>query len=485
MAVKSGTITFDLISGKSGGIKAYMDWSTELISGNTYTLYISLYGATDGYSSGRTCWYHIYKDGSMVEDSNFKSYSSSYDLIYSNSFTITVGDDGKYSGSIGGAFGFHSDTYGDYERSGTLSNFVAGNANYKVYYRSNYGSAGIFKTVSGFDVNDTCKVISDAPTRSSSTTNTNFTITGNANGGDANTSCTATKSVSTTYSFSGWNTKSDGSGTSYSAGSTFSVKGNTNLYAIWSSSDKTTYSGNTLNDLPKPTRASEGGFYNVTLNSNTNAGATDVQAGLFTSHTFKGWASSSTSTSALAYTKSYTATATVYAIWDSKTTDNRVINLSNYTPSRDPIVVESYTVTLNPNGGRVNPTSMVSNKGKSYTFKGWSTVNGSAANIVPNQYTAPGSAITLYAIWQEVDSVDTLSLPIPSYTDFKFLGWTINANSTNYVDMSYTPSQNITLFAIYKPIYTAEIYVYHNGGWRRSRPLLNHENVFNESVNAI
>ena len=484
MAVKSGTLTFDLDSGKSGGIKAYLDWSTELISDNTYTLYVTMYGATDGYNS-RTCWYHFYLDGQMIIDSNIKIASGGYFELYSNSFTITVSDSGTYNGSIGGAFGYYSDTYGDYARSGTISNFVAGNANYKIYYRSNYGSAGIFKTASGYDVNDTCRVISDIPTRSSSTSNSTFTITGNANGGDANTSCTATKTVVTTYKFSGWNTKSDGTGTSYSSGGTFTVTGNTNLYAIWTSSSNTTYSGNTLNSLPKPTRASEGGFYIVTLNSNTNAGFTNVQAGLFKQHTFKGWGSSSSATTTLAYTTSYTANTTVYAIWNTETTDRRIINLNNYIPSRDPIVVESYTVTLNPNGGRVNPTSMVSNKGKSYVFKGWSTVNGSSTNIVSNQYTAPGSAITLYAIWQETNTVDTLSLPIPSYTDFKFLGWTINANSTNYVDMKYIPSQNITLFAIYKPIYTAEIYVYHDGRWRKAKPLLNHENVFNEGVNAI
>jgi len=41
----------------------------------------------------------------------------------------------------------------------------------------------------------------------------------------------------TGYTFSGWNTLSDGSGTSYSSGTTFSMPAsNTNLYALWSNS---------------------------------------------------------------------------------------------------------------------------------------------------------------------------------------------------------------------------------------------------------
>lgn len=42
--------------------------------------------------------------------------------------------------------------------------------------------------------------------------------------------------VYTGYNFTGWNTKADGSGTSYAAGATFAITVNTTLYAAWASS---------------------------------------------------------------------------------------------------------------------------------------------------------------------------------------------------------------------------------------------------------
>ena len=71
-----------------------------------------------------------------------------------------------------------------------------------------------------------------------------YTIAYNANGGSgAPSSQTKTHGTSITlstatptrdgYSFAGWNTKSDGSGTSYAAGATFTSNANTTLYAKW------------------------------------------------------------------------------------------------------------------------------------------------------------------------------------------------------------------------------------------------------------
>jgi hypothetical protein len=41
--------------------------------------------------------------------------------------------------------------------------------------------------------------------------------------------------VKTGFAFGGWNSKSDGSGTSYSVGSTFLITANTTLFAVWTS----------------------------------------------------------------------------------------------------------------------------------------------------------------------------------------------------------------------------------------------------------
>jgi uncharacterized repeat protein (TIGR02543 family) len=47
--------------------------------------------------------------------------------------------------------------------------------------------------------------------------------------------------VKTDYTFAGWNTAANGSGTSYSAGSTFTINSNTTLYARWTSNAPVNY----------------------------------------------------------------------------------------------------------------------------------------------------------------------------------------------------------------------------------------------------
>lgn len=121
-----------------------------------------------------------------------------------------------------------------------------------------------------------------SPSRSNATTT--YTVTYNANGGSCSTS-SAKATKTTKYTFTKWNTKSNGSGTSYSGGATYKPTSNTTLYAQWSSS---TTNGHVT--LPTPTR---------------------------TGYTFKGWATSSSASSGTAAGKTYTVTAnvTLYATW--------------------------------------------------------------------------------------------------------------------------------------------------------------------------
>lgn len=73
---------------------------------------------------------------------------------------------------------------------------------------------------------------------------TSYTVKYNANGGsgvpssqtkwkDQSLTLSSTKPTRTGYTFSEWNTKSDGSGTSYSSGSSYTANSATTLYAIW------------------------------------------------------------------------------------------------------------------------------------------------------------------------------------------------------------------------------------------------------------
>lgn len=109
-----------------------------------------------------------------------------------------------------------------------------------------------------------------------------FTVSFNANGG----SCSTTSLVvsdTVKHTFSKWNTKANGSGTSYNAGASYSTSADLSLYAIFTSS--TTKGSITL---PTPTRSG---------------------------YEFVGWATSSTATTGT--TGSYTPDSdiTLYAIW--------------------------------------------------------------------------------------------------------------------------------------------------------------------------
>ena len=110
-----------------------------------------------------------------------------------------------------------------------------------------------------------------------------YTISYNANGGSGaptaqtktygtDLTLTTSKPTRSGYTFNGWNTKSDGSGTSYSAGGKFTTNANTTLYAKWkqntftlryndnmgsgcSTKTKTIIPGNKLGILCRPTRS--------------------------------------------------------------------------------------------------------------------------------------------------------------------------------------------------------------------------------------
>ncbi len=87
---------------------------------------------------------------------------------------------------------------------------------------------------------------SDNPYQLKIENNQQYTITYNANGGSGapsnqtkkhgeNITLSSVKPTKTGYTFTGWNTSSNGSGTSYSSGGTYSNNSNVTLYAQWQS----------------------------------------------------------------------------------------------------------------------------------------------------------------------------------------------------------------------------------------------------------
>ena len=168
----------------------------------------------------------------------------------------------------------------------------------------------------------------------------NHTVTFNANGGTGTmsnqvanvpTALTLNAFTRAGYTFSGWNTAANGSGTAYANGATYSFAADVTLYAQWTA-------------LPNHT---------VTFNSNGGTGtmsnqvanvptALTLNAFTRTGYTFSGWNTAPTAGTAYAdgATYSFAADITLYAQWTA---------------------LPNHTVTFNTNGGTGTMSNQVAN----------------------------------------------------------------------------------------------------------------------------
>ena len=276
----------------------------------------------------------------------------------------------------------------------------------------------------------------DRPIRDNSTEN--YTVRLNANGGSVSPSY-LNAAHTTSYSFTSWNTSADGYGTGYAPGADYTADTNLTLYAQWNGSSTT----ETVT-LPTPTRSG---------------------------YIFRGWAESSAASSGVtgAYTprSSYVS---LYAIWESNTftvtydanggtgapasqrgTRGTPVTLSYAQPTRASASAGSCTVTLNPNGGSVSPRSISSDITTSYNFTGWNTqADGSGTGYAPGSRYAAYADVTLYAQWSVSTAAASIVLPTPTRGEgWAFRGWAESSAASSGVVGGYTPSGNVTLYAIW------------------------------------
>ncbi|HRV55923.1 MAG TPA: InlB B-repeat-containing protein, partial [Mangrovimonas sp.] len=143
-------------------------------------------------------------------------------------FDVEVSINGGAYANIGSITGFTSTTYTQFSYS--LNN---SSDNIKVRVTTNAAERLIIDDILITDYSGatTYSVTYDGNTN----TGGSVPIDGNAyNSGDSVTVLGNTGTlVRTGYSFNGWNTASDGSGTSYVGGNTFNITANTTLYAQW------------------------------------------------------------------------------------------------------------------------------------------------------------------------------------------------------------------------------------------------------------
>ena len=271
---------------------------------------------------------------------------------------------------------------------------------------------------------------------------------------------TANSFVRTGYTFSGWNTSADGTGTAYAPGALFPFAVNTTLYAQWTvnPSYTVTFAGN----------GSTGG----SMATETDNAPTALSANAFTriGFVFSGWNTAANGTGT-AYAPGaaypFTSSATLYAQWTSNT---------------------PYTVTFNGNGSTSGTMAAETNNAPTalaadafvrsgYTFSGWNTAaNGTGAAYAAGATYAFTSNTTLYAQWTIIpDTVifngngatsgsmaaETSKVPSAltanSYvrSGYTFSGWNTAANGTGTAyaaGVTFPFSVSTTLYAQWIPI---------------------------------
>ena len=250
------------------------------------------------------------------------------------------------------------------------------------------------------------------------------------------------------YTFGGWNTAANGSGTTYAIGFQDTATINIVLYAQWTPI-----------------------AYSVTYALNGGSGTTPTQSAVNYQQQFT-----------LASISGITRTGYTFAGWSDSTTT--YLAGAIYTAGLSNIVltaqwtVNKYLVTYDPNGatGRATDTSTLYTYGTSaltlttvgtmvktgYSFAGWSTTNN--GSVISGTYT-PTGPITLYAIWSANNytvvfssnygtpstSNETITAGTPkalnanafTHSGFTFSNWSVD---TSGVGTTYTDSQVVTLF---------------------------------------
>lgn len=298
-----------------------------------------------------------------------------------------------------------------------------------------------------------------------------FTLAYDANGGSnaptsASTAFNATVTTAAVgsltrsgYTFTGWNSAANGSGTNYIAGTTtFSMPAaNVTLYAQWApASFLLTYNANSGSGAP----SAQGSLVDAQITVSASAPTR-------TGYTFAGWTENADGTGT-AYAASSTFTMppnnlTIYAKWTAIT----------------------YTLTYagNGNSGGAAPAVQTGTVGSSvatsaagtlvkagYTFTGWNTAANYSGTgyAVGRNYTFTASNVTLYAHWvadiykliynanggttppaaEEVATNANVTVPTvgsmtrPGYT---FAGWTENADGTGTVYINGTGTATFTM----------------------------------------
>ena len=287
-------------------------------------------------------------------------------------------------------------------------------------------------------------------------------------------------------SSSEWNTKTDGTGTSYNQSTVYNASdfcdasnGNceVTLYVNWKAKTvKITYDANGGTGAPSPTEYTYATSGTVSLSS---------QKPTRSDYTFLGWSTSKTATSATYaaganYNKNNANNVTLYAVWtigqikitldgngatsNGTSSVNATKGSANIEPGTITLPQRKYTVTYDANG---TGATVPSPDEVSYTFDGWyddttgsnliinNSVNPSYSDNNVSDYIEDGKWIgtsnkTVYAKWTG-SSIKLGKMEYPSH----MCSWNTKPDGSGYnynADQEITVTNNITLYAKCKTV---------------------------------
>ena len=280
------------------------------------------------------------------------------------------------------------------------------------------------------------------------------------------------------YTFTGWNSKPDGTGTTYVNLQTYSFTAAISLYAIWQRQYHTVifHENGFVGDSTSCTQSAN---TTTALTLELNLCASFTNSG----YRFSNWNTSSDGTGTSfsdGAQFSFESNLDLYASWN---------------------LIPAYTISFNSNGATQTVPSITNLSGSTitipgasslsksgYIFSGWSsTQDGGGAVILPGaQYLLLGDG-SFWAVWTpEIYSVEyldskgatlsantsyqvgstPLTLPFPTRPGYTFLGWFDSSVSGSQVGIgggSFTPSTNCVLYGRWQ-VNTYTVTLDPNGG---------------------
>ena len=150
------------------------------------------------------------------------------------------------------------------------------------------------------------------------------------------------------------------------------------------------------------------------------------------------------------YTISYDSNGGKDAPASQQKTQNTPLTLSNTRPTREKASAGTYSARLNPNDGGQTSSILRAARTTTYSFTGWNTAaDGSGTGYAPGASYTADADVTLYAQWESTTTAAPITLPELARDDAVFKGWTESRDAESGVMGEYTPTGNVTLYAIW------------------------------------